>query len=129
MSLSNLFIANNNFKINADTVQLGETAALVTTSVTAAQVKAGIVTVDVSGGAVSCQLPTAALLKTAFPGVAVGDILKCLFVAFGATNALTLTTNTGLTLLGAPAVPAQTSRLVYFRFTNVTASSEAVSVY
>ena len=129
MSLANLFIANNNYKINADTVQLGETASLVTTTVTAAQVKAGIVTVNVAAGPVSCQLPTAALLEAALPGAVVGDIIKCLFVAFGATNALTLTTNTGLTLLGAPIVPAQTSRLVYFRITNITPTLEAVAVY
>ena len=112
------------------TVKSRITTAAVTTTITAAQVIAGIATDNTTATAVSCQLPTSAALVAALPGVAVGDVIICVFVAYGSnTNSLTLTTNTGLTLLGTPVVLGNTSRTVLIMFTNVTASSEAVSVY
>ena len=128
MSISNLLI-DNKYQIYGRIFQMNEVANAVTTSITGAQVADGIATIATAGGAVSCQLPTAAALVAAFPGIIVGNVVKCLFAANGATNAATLTTNTGLTLLAAPSIPAQTSRIVYFRFTNVTLTTEAVSVY
>jgi hypothetical protein len=129
MSISNI-LYKNNFEINAKIFQANESANAVTTSITAAQVFNGIATVDTSGGAVSCQLPTAATLVAALSNVVVGNVIKCLFVANGSNaNDITLTTNTGLTLLSAPLVLGNTSRLVYFRFTNISSGTEAVSVY
>ncbi len=113
-----------------DIVKTAETVNAVTTSITAAQLVDGIATITTAGGAVTCTLPTAALIVAAVPGAAVGDVVKCLFVAHShAANAVTLATASGLTLLSDPLIGPESSRLVYFRLTNVTASSEAVSVY
>src|SRR5207244_35873 len=110
----------------ANSVLTKETVSDLTTSSTAAQFVGGIITISCAGGAVNHQLPTAANLVAAVSGVAVGDVIKCLIVAYGhATNAVTLTTNTGLTLLGNNVTFAASSKLVYARFTNVTSSSEA----
>lgn len=130
MSIANLFVEND-LKLYAESVQLNETSSLVTTTTNAAQIQGGIVTVNTGGGAVSCQLPTATSLVNQFPNYVAGDIAKCLFLAFGATNALTLTANTGLTFTGSgsPTLAAQSSRLVYFLFTNVNAGDQAVVVY
>lgn len=129
MSISNL-LKPNNYKVYGKLFQVDETVNAVTTTITAAQVADGIATISTSGGAISCQLPTAASLVALHSDFIVGNVIKCLFVANGSnSNAVTLTTNTGLTLLSAPLVLGNTSRLVYFRFTNVDAGTEAVSVY
>lgn len=109
-------------------VKTAETVIADTTSAAAADILNGIITVTTAGGPVSFTLPTAATLVAAVPNASVGDVIKCLIVSNGA-NIITLVTATGLTLLSVPIIPAQTSRVVYFRFTDVTVSAEAVAVY
>lgn len=131
MSFANILVPNN-YSLFIDQALSSEVAAAATTAPTGANVAGGLITVTTAGGAVSMQIPTAAALVAAVPNAEVGSVIKCLVVAYGhASNAVTATTNTGITLLGVGelTIPARTSRLIYFRFTNVTASSEAVSVY
>jgi hypothetical protein len=119
-------------KLNFVTPPKGnESATVCTTSASAAAIYSGIVLVDVSGGNVSCALPSASSLLSILGGsvFAVGCTHKCLFVAQGATNTLTLTAGTGATLHGTPTVGPNSSRVVYFIFTNVGSGTEAYSVY
>jgi hypothetical protein len=133
MSISNLF-APNNYHIYSDieetnNVYSNESANTVTNSITAAGILAGIAVVSVTAGAVTCQLPTAANLVAAFSGIKVGNVIKCLFVASGTTNSLILQGGSGVTLQGTPTIGPQTSRLVYFRFTNISSGTETIAVY
>lgn len=99
-------------------------------SASASDIRDGIITVDTSAGAGSVTLPTATSIITGISNVtaAVGDVIKCLFVAYGSdANALTLSTAAGLTLLGTPRILGNTSRIVYFRITSI--GPNAVDVF
>jgi len=108
------------------------------TTLTAADIYGGLVLVDPNGAARNITTPTAAQLVAVCPGVAVGDVVSCLVMngSDGAADAenLTIVGGTGVTfdtneVAAARVVRSQTSRLVNFRFTNVTVGSEAVVCY
>lgn len=153
MSITNLTSGGNkyfqNLKVGSIT-QLSnpishESASVITTTASASQFLGGICSIDCSAGAVSCQLPAAYTLIEALQGAtgatgpegynnpnypAVGDVHKCLFVAYGSgTTGATLTTNNGLTLLGAPQVGPQGSRFVYARITGMTGATGSIAIY
>lgn len=92
---------------------------------TAAEIlNAGII---VHSAAITITLPTAALLVVAIPGTAtVGDVIQFYIVSTGNSLA-TLAAGTGGTIAADSGSPRQ--RFVLIRFTNVTAGSEAYSVY
>lgn len=107
---------------------------------TGAQMIAGIVTVDTSGGHVTLTTGTAAAMVAALPGVAVGDTVSVLVQNFGhATNLVSVAAGTGVTILGTlgssvpqnttPVIASRSTRLLQLRFTNVTSGAEAVSLY
>ncbi len=74
-------------------------------TVTAAQVAAGIVSQDASGGNVTMTSPTAALLDAAFGGkLEVGDAIPFFVSGNHATNTSTIAGGTGVTLVGSGAV-------------------------
>ena len=111
------------------TVTTDATAGNVT--YTAAQMLGGLILRDPAGAARSDVTPTAALLVAGLPGVAVDDVVECIVVnTADAAEVLTITAGTGVTLVPASVTPTQNeiARLL-IRFTNVTASSEACTIY
>jgi len=103
---------------------MAATIATVTTTISAANVAGYLIKLSASG---NVQLPTAAALVAQFPDIKVDQCIGCLVVN-QTGGSCSLTTNTGLTLSVAKPVATLTSRMVYFQFTNITASSEAAQV-
>lgn len=77
---------------------------------------------DIAGGAIqftgltagrNLTVPTAAALDAAFPEVGIGETLQ-LQISITTAFALTLVTNTGMTLAGKATVPASGSKDLYF---------------
>lgn len=105
------------------------------TALVAAALGAGIVVLSPSAGSLTFTTDTAAnivlYLQNNSAGVMVGDVLPCLVVNGSATNAFTVGLGTNVTRDAnvSTSVPAATSRMFYFRVTNATQGSEAVSVY
>lgn len=93
-----------------DIVQQGApTAKTVSATLTAAEIKAGIITVNQGAGAASAQqLPLATAMDTAFPNVAAGYAYDFSVINISTVDAedASLTTNTGWTLVGSMDVPA-----------------------
>ena len=84
-------------------------AATVSATLTAANLMAGIITVNQAGGAVSAQqLPLAADLDTAIPAAAAGDSFDFSVINTSTVDAedASITTNTGWTLVGNMDIPA-----------------------
>lgn len=84
-------------------------AATVSATLTAANLMAGIITVNQAGGATSAQqLPLAADLDTAIPSAAAGDSFDFSVINTSTVDAedASITTNTGWTLVGSMDVPA-----------------------
>ena len=71
---------------------------------TAAQLMGGIVTQTGATGAGTVTLPTGTQLSTAFPYVAVGSSFMCDFANLGGGQTLTITGQTGSTVIGTAAV-------------------------
>jgi hypothetical protein len=103
------------------------------TTLTAAQVVAGALFIDTSGGARTMTLPSAASLLAllnagtyASSPISTNDIVFMTVVNYGhAANAVTIQTAGAAT---STTVAARTSEQVGIKFTNVTAGSEAMSV-
>lgn len=98
---------------------------------TAAQFRNGVLLRDPAGGARTDTTPTAALLVAAYPGVAVGDTVEMVIVnTADAAENITIANGTGVTLRGSAgqAFGQNTAKRLLVRFTNVTASSEAVDL-
>ena len=104
---------------------LKASATAVTTAIAAADILGGIITNGAATG--NSQLPLASALVALFPNVKVGDVITFLYIS--TVGDTTITTNTGWTLNGTPKIFAHTSRVCYVRFTNITASSEACTLY
>ena len=81
------------------------------------------------GAAINLTTPTAALLKAADPDAVVGRGYEFTVINLNGTNAATLVAGAGVTLVGSAVVAASSSANFYVRYTNVTESSEAVTVY
>lgn len=103
---------------------------------TAAEILGGIIVRDCAGASRTDTLPTAALLVAAMPGVAIGDIVRCLIVngSDPVTEIITLAAGSGGAFDTNQTAVSRTilgtcSKLVHIRITNVTASSEAYVVY
>jgi hypothetical protein len=76
-------------------------------TLTAAELATGIITY--TGAAVALTVPLGADLDTAFTSMKVNSSFDFFIINTGATNAATVTANTGCTLVGAAAVAAATS--------------------
>lgn len=105
-------------------VQPTPVAVNTTATTTAAALIGGLIT-STTAAAVAMTLPLATDLNTALIGIygtlAVGDAIEFTVVNTGGTNALTVTTNTGWTLVGVMAVAALTSGT--FRATRTSATA------
>ena len=97
----------------------------VTTVLTAPMIGGGTVECTSSAGAVALTTATAALIVASLNSPVVGDTLEVQFINSGA-NTATLTGGSGVTIFGNNVIASNSSRLLRFRLTNVTASSEAV---
>lgn len=106
-----------------------ETAVDDTATVTAAQLLKKIIDA-VPTGAATFTLPTAALLVAAMPGVKVGDTFEFIITNNSAgANTITVAAGTGGTADGTVTVAQNVVRKFVVHITNVTASSEAYTVY
>ena len=83
------------------------TAKTAAASLTAAELATGIITY--TGAAVALTVPLGTELDTAFPSMKVNSSFEFVIINTGATNAATVTANTGCTLVGVAAVNAFTS--------------------
>ena len=108
-----------------------------TATATAAEFMARIIT-STTASAVALTLPTVASLAAYINGGAsarngtqlqVGSSIDVTFIVTGATNALTVTTNTGWTLVGEVVVLADTSSQYRARFTSVANGAETAVLY
>lgn len=112
------------------TVATEATAAAVTYTV-AQIVAAGLLLRDPNGAGRADLLPTAKNLISALgPGVAVGTSFEfTIRNTADAAETITVTTNTGLTLSGTMTIAQNNTKRFLAVLTNVTAGSEAVTVY
>lgn len=91
------------------------TAKTVSATLTAAEVLAGIITVNQAAGAASAQqLPAGSAMDTAMPDAAAGDAFDFSVINTSTVDAedASVTTNTGWTLVGSMDVPANNSASV-----------------
>jgi len=87
--------------------QPAPTAKTAAATLTAAELATGIITY--TGAAVALTVPLGADLDAAFTSMKVNSSFDFFIINTGATNAATVTANTGCTLVGAAAVAAATS--------------------
>ena len=88
-------------------IQTAPTAKTTTATLTAAELASGIITY--TGSAVNLTVPLGADLDAAFTSMKVNSCFDFVIINTGATNAATVTANTGCTLVGVAAVAAVTS--------------------
>lgn len=104
------------------------TAAAVTFTVT--QVLGGLILRDPNGAGRADLLPTAAALVAAINGAEIGTGFEfTIRNTADAAETITVTTNTGLTLSGTMTIAQNNSKRFAVVLTNVTAGSEAATVY
>ena len=96
----------NETEINMVT-QVTPTAKVAAATLTAAELATGIITY--TGAAVALTVPLGADLDVAFPSMKVNSSFDFFIINTGATNAATVTANTGWTLVGVAAVAAVTA--------------------
>ena len=96
----------NETEINMVT-QVTPTAKVAAATLTAAELATGIITY--TGAAVALTMPLGADLDVAFPSMKVNSCFDFYVINTGATNAATVTANTGVTLVGVAAVAAVTA--------------------
>ena len=87
--------------------QSAPTAKTAAATLTAAELATGIITY--TGAAVALTVPLGADLDAAFTSMKVNSSFDFFIINTGATNAATVTANTGCTLVGTAAVSAATS--------------------
>jgi hypothetical protein len=96
--------------------QVTPTAKTAAATLTAAELATGIITY--TGAAVALTVPLGADLDTAFSSMKVNSCFDFVIINTGATNAATVTANTGCTLVGVAAVNAVTSAMWRVRKTD-----------
>ena len=87
--------------------QSAPTAKTAAATLTAAELATGIITY--TGAAVALTMPLGTDLDAAFSSMKVNSSFDFFIINTGATNAATVTANTGVTLVGTAAVSAATS--------------------
>jgi hypothetical protein len=87
--------------------QPAPTAKVAAATLTAAELATGIITY--TGAAVALTMPLGTDLDAAFSSMKVNSSFYFYIINTGATNAATVTANTGVTLVGTAAVAAATS--------------------
>jgi hypothetical protein len=87
--------------------QVTPTAKTAVATLTAAELATGIITYN--GAAVALTMPLGTDLDVAFPSMKVNSCFDFYIINIGATNAATVTANTGVTLVGVAAVSANTA--------------------
>jgi hypothetical protein len=100
-----------------------------TNTITAAEMRAGIWEHSGLSAGRTDTTPTAALLVADIPGAQVGTTYMVVFANTDDDQVLTIGAGAGVTLKGDATIPAGNNALGIVHFTNVTASSEAVTIY
>lgn len=114
--------------VNFAVVTTNATAGALT--YTAAMLKGGLILRDTAGASRSDVTPTAALLVAALPSAVVGTSFEfTIRNAAGAAETITVTAGSGATLSGTMTIAQNNSKRFLVVLTNVTATSEAYTVY
>lgn len=116
-------LVNNNI-LNKQATALGTGSQTLVT----ANVQDGILT-STPAAAATFTLPTAALLVAGSYGGLVGQGFEFTIVNLSGSNAITVAAGTGVTLVGAVVVATSSSGTFYAMYTNVSAGTEAVTIY
>lgn len=112
------------------TITITPEGAAGNTTYTVAEILSGLLNRDALSAAKADTLPTAAQIIAGINGCQVGTSFRTIIRnTSAAAGSVTLTTNTGLTLVGTMVVPFQSLQELLFVVTNVTPGAEAVSVY
>ena len=110
------------------TVTTISTAGIV--SYAAAEVAGGLILRDCNGAGRADTVPTAAALLAVIPGAQVGQAVRfTIRNTSGGATSITVSTNTGVTLSGTMTIAQNNSKDFLAVFTNVTAASEAYTLY
>lgn len=121
-------ISVEDISISLTTVSTVTTAGAAT--FTAAQILGGLILRDPTGANRADLVPTAANLVAALPGAVVGSSFEfTIRNDADAAETITLTTNTGATMSGTMTIAQNNSKRFLVVLTNVTAASEAYTVY
>lgn len=100
-----------------------------TNTLTAAQFRAGIITHSGQTASRADTTPTAALLVGDIIGAVVGTTYEIIYANTDDASDAVFTAGAGVTLVGSGTVAAGKAAIVWVNFTNVTAASEAVTMY
>ena len=100
-------LGDGNFNEVILSVQSAPIAKTAAATLTAAELANGIITY--TGAAVALTMPLGTDLDLAFASMKVNSCFDFFIINTGATNAATVTANTGVTLVGTAAVSAATS--------------------
>lgn len=126
--LTSPFPAVNDAVSHDTTVTTDATADVVT--YTAAELLGGLILRDPAGGNRSDVSPTAALIVAAIAGAIVGSSFEFMIRnTADAAETITLTAGVGVTLSGTMTIAQNNSKRFLAVCTNVTAESEAVTIY
>jgi hypothetical protein len=91
---------------------------------------AGIYIYATTGSGNSLTFPSAASLVAALPNATVGDVFTMLIINDSGSKTFTLGAGTGITIVNNfKTISTNSSKVIYFRITNATSSSEAISIY
>jgi hypothetical protein len=116
--------------LNYPTITITPEAAAGNTTYSVAEILSGLINRDALSAAKADTLPTAAQIIAGINGCQVGTSFRTILRNTGAgAGSITVTTNTGITLVGTMVVPFQSLQELLFVVTNVTPGAEAVSVY
>jgi len=121
-------VATLNRKV-ANIFPTASAAGNVSATLSAAAVKGGILTTAPSGGAITLTTPTAALIVAQDPKANALEGTEVTIINTNGSNAVTVAAGSGVTIVGSATVAASSSATYVLVYTNVTASSEAVTFY
>lgn len=120
------FAAGNIFTRGVPVRNTTLTTLTVSTTLSAAQILGGLITMN-NGGATTLTYPTATALVTALPGLQVGDTLQVQFFSIGNGN-VSFVAGSGLSFARTPIVLSNTApgQLHQIRFTNIASPTAVI---
>jgi hypothetical protein len=123
-------IGNARLTVNKPTAPSSSSSGSSQTLTVTQVLDAGIYIFAPSASGKSLTFPTAANLVAALPNATVGDTFTMLIINDSGSNSFTLSAGSGITIVpSSTTLNTRTSKVVYFRITNATSSSEAISIY
>ncbi|MFM1836150.1 MAG: Ralstonia phage phiRSL1, partial [Bacteroidota bacterium] len=123
-------IGNGRFVVNKPTSPTTTSSNSNSETLTVSQVLDAGIYIFTPSSSKSLTFPSAADLVSALPNATVGDTFTMLIMNESGSNSFTLNAGTGITIVPTTkTISSRSSRVIYFRLTNVGSSSEAISIY